>query len=105
VGGYGGAMGPAQFIPSTWALYDARIAATNGDVANPWNPQDAITAMSYLLSDNGANAGGYTASYNAAARYYAGWNGPNTSAGKSYASQVMARVASIQQNVDFLKDN
>jgi hypothetical protein len=61
--------------------------------------------MSYLLSDNGANAGGYTASYNAAARYYAGWNGPNTSAGKSYASQVMARVASIQQNVDFLKDN
>lgn len=105
-GGWGGAMGPAQFIPSTWALYAARVAGSSGvAVANPWEPRDAIAAMSFLLADNGAVAGSYTANYNAAARYYAGWNGPNTGAGKSYASQVMAKVASIQKNIDFLADN
>jgi membrane-bound lytic murein transglycosylase B len=103
VGGWGGAMGPAQFIPSTWALYAGRIAAARGkSVANPWDPQDAIMAMSFLLADNGASAGGYTANFNAAARYYAGWNGPNTTAGRGYASQVMAKVAGIQQNIDYL---
>lgn len=106
VGGWGGAMGPAQFIPSTWAVYAGRIAGARGkSVANPWDPQDAIMAMSFLLADNGASAGGYTANYNAAARYYAGWNGPSTRAGQGYASQVMARVASIQQNIDYLAAN
>ena len=103
VGGWGGAMGPAQFIPSTWAIYAARIASARGKaVANPWDPQDAIMAMSFLLSDNGASAGGYTANFNAAARYYAGWNGPNTTAGKNYAAQVMSKVAGIQKNIDYL---
>jgi membrane-bound lytic murein transglycosylase B len=105
VGGWGGAMGPAQFIPSTWSLYASRVAAGSGkSIANPWDPQDAIMAMAFLLADNGASAGGYTASYNAAARYYAGWNGPSSPAGKAYASQVMAKVAQLQQNIDFLKD-
>ena len=105
VGGWGGAMGPAQFIPSTWAIYADRIAAARGKaVASPWDPQDAIMAMSFLLADNGASAGGYTANFNAAARYYAGWNGPSTSYGKAYATQVMAKVAGIQQNIDYLAD-
>jgi peptidoglycan hydrolase CwlO-like protein len=105
-GGWGGAMGPAQFIPSTWALYAKKVAAANNvAIANPWDPKDAITAMSYLLADNGAAGSGYTAEYNAAARYYAGWNGPSTTAGRAYASQVMAKVASIQQNIDFLAEN
>jgi len=105
-GGWGGAMGPAQFIPSTWALYAARVARGSGvSVASPWDPKDAIMAMSYLLADNGASAGGYTAQFNAAARYYAGWGGAATGAGRSYASQVMAKVASIQSNIDFLANN
>lgn len=101
VGGWGGAMGPAQFIPSTWVGLAGRI----GPNANPWAPSDAIMAMAIYLSDLGAGAGGYTAEFNAAARYYAGWNGPNTAAGKSYASQVMARVTALQTDIDFLKDN
>lgn len=105
-GGWGGAMGPAQFIPSTWKLYAARIASAHGvPVASPWDPRHAITAMGFLLADNGASAGGYTAEYNAAARYYAGWNGPNMAVGRSYATQVMVRVAAIQKNIDFLADN
>jgi membrane-bound lytic murein transglycosylase B len=102
--GWGGAMGPAQFIPSTWALYAARIAAADGkSIANPWDPQDAITAMGYLLADAGAAVGGYTAEHTAAAKYYAGagW----ATYGQTYANQVMARVAAIQKNIDFLADN
>lgn len=105
-GGWGGAMGPAQFIPSTWAMYANRVAQAGGkSVANPWDPKDAITAMSYLLADNGASVGGYTAEFNAAARYYAGWNGPSMNVGRAYATQVMAKVKSLQANIDFLANN
>lgn len=105
-GAFGGAMGPSQFIPSTWAGLATRIAKASGvAVANPWDPRHAIMAMSLFLGDLGASAGGYTAEYNAAARYYAGWNGPNTRSGRTYASQVMAKVASIRSNIDFLENN
>ena len=71
--GYGGAMGPAQFIPSTWRIYEARIANTTGhSVPNPWAAEDAIVAMSTYFSDLGADAGGYTAEHRAAAKYFAG---------------------------------
>ena len=43
-GGYGGAMGPAQFIPSTWLSVAGRAGATN-----PWNARDAIFASSLYL--------------------------------------------------------
>ncbi len=102
-GGWGGAMGPSQFIPSTWALYAGRIASADSvSTANPWNPQDAITAMSVYLGDLGAGVGGYTAEHTAAAKYYAGGNW--ASAGKTYANQVMAKVSSIQSNIDFLNN-
>jgi len=103
-GGWGGAMGPAQFIPSTWALYAGRVAAIRGvAVANPWDPADAIAAMSLYLGNLGAGAGGYTAEHTAAAKYYAGgaWAG----VGQGYANQVMAKAASIRQNIDFLAKN
>lgn len=102
--GWGGAMGPAQFIPSTWALYASRVAAIGGkSTANPWDARDAIAAMSIYLGELGAGAGGYSAQHTAAAKYYAGgaWAG----VGQGYANQVMARVASMQQNIDFLADN
>lgn len=102
-GGYGGAMGPAQFIPSTWATYASRVAAASGDsVPNPWGAKDAITAMSLYFEDLGAGAGGYTAEHTAAAKYYAG--GAWATAGKTYGNQVMAKVASIQQNIDLLSN-
>jgi membrane-bound lytic murein transglycosylase B len=100
-------MGPAQFIPSTWALYADRVASGAGEaLANPWDPKDAIMAMSLLLADNGASTGSYTANYTAAARYYAGWGGASTNAGKTYANQVMNTVKNtIQPNIDFLANS
>jgi len=102
-GGYGGAMGPAQFIPSTWNGIKQQIAnALNKQIPDPWNPEDAIMASSILLMGNGAGAGGYTAERTAALKYYAGgnWNKP---ANAFYGNQVMARVAAIQANIDLLQ--
>lgn len=94
--GYGGAMGPAQFIPSTWNLISSQITSLTGEaVPDPWAPSDAIMALAILLKGNGADAGTYTAERNAACKYYSGKtcaNGP----GSSYGNQVMAKAANIQ---------
>lgn len=103
-GGWGGAMGPAQFIPSTWKMYEARTAGVTGNgVPNPWSAEDAIVAMSLYLGDLGAGAGGYTAEHRAAAKYYAGskWQ----TAGRAYGNSVMALTARIQADIDFLANN
>ncbi len=49
--GWGGAMGPAQFIPSTWALYENRIEKITGGFADPWDIRDAAVASSIYLKD------------------------------------------------------
>ncbi len=102
--GYGGAMGPAQFIASTWRGLANRIAAARGiSVANPWDPKDAIMAVSMYLGDLGAGSSSYTAQRTAAAKYYAGGNWATL--GQTYANQVMGKVADIQKNITFLTDN
>lgn len=103
-GGWGGAMGPAQFIPSTWKLYENRTSNVTGNsVPNPWTAEDAIAAMSLYLSDLGAGAGGYTAEHRAAAKYYAGssW----ATAGRVYGNNVLSLAARIQSDIDFLSNN
>jgi hypothetical protein len=68
--GWGGAMGPAQFIPSTWILYEDRIGRAAGQIPpNPWDPRTAFIASALLLSDNGADRGTFYAERLAALRY------------------------------------
>lgn len=103
VGGWGGAMGPSQFIPTTWRSYEARLSQTLGiKTPNPWNPEHSFTATALYLTDLGAAARTYTAEKTAAAKYYAGNNylqGP----GQSYGNSVIAKAEKFQSDIDFLK--
>ncbi len=102
--GYGGAMGPAQFIPSTWNIFKTRIASLLGvSMADPWNPEHAFMASALYLSDLGAVAGAYTAERNAACKYYSGRSCADSN-NIFYGDQVMAKVAGIQANIDFLNN-
>lgn len=51
--GWGGAMGPAQFIPSTWVGggYAERVKNITGLPADPWDMRDASLAASLYLKD------------------------------------------------------
>jgi len=96
--GWGGAMGPSQFIPTTWESYVPRLKKLLGTYPNPWNPEHAFAASAIFLADLGADNGGYTAERTAALRYYAGgnWNKPQNA---FYGNQVMAKAANIQENM------
>ncbi len=96
-GGYGGAMGPAQFIPSTWVQFQDRIAsALNETTTNPWNPQDAFMASALYLTDLGAINGSYTGEKNAACKYYANKKCSISSIANSYGLQVLKIASDIQ---------
>ena len=88
---YGGAMGPAQFMPTTWNLFKDQISAYVGHAPNPWNFTDAMYAASLFLKDAGANANAY-GERTAAKRYFGGDYG--------YPSGVAAKATCIQTFID-----
>lgn len=117
--GWGGAMGPSQFIPSTWAAYGGIVNNGSGWVysqssdairringgtgpANPWNNQDAFLATALLLRDNGANKT-FAGDRLAALRYYAGWGGASNPANAFYGDQVMNRKAKFVGQIRVLE--
>lgn len=103
-GGYGGAMGPTQFIPSTWEGYEGRIKAALGvSAADPWNALHAITATGLYLADMGAAGGSYIAEHTAAAKYYAGGNWATS--GQGYGTSVMSKAAAFQADIDTISGN
>ncbi len=93
--GYGGAMGPAQFIPTTWWSQREDIKSKLGREPNPWKLQDSLLASATYLSSLGGNQNERTA----ALRYYAGgnWNDPRHS---FYGDQVVRRVECLQTFID-----
>jgi len=90
--GYGGAMGPAQFIPSTWMLYADKLLNVLGKAGDPWAIKDSFAAAALYLADLGATAQTSAKESSAASRYYGG--------SSSYARQVMNRAACIQSFID-----
>ena len=130
--GWGGAMGPAQFIPSTWACYGGFVNVTTGkcgkgtdgtykgpweytaskDVirkligkdspSNPWDSKDAFVASGLLMKENGAGAKTYAAERLAALRYFAGWGGASKPAYAFYGDSVMQWAGEFQILIDQL---
>ncbi len=112
-GQYGGAMGPAQFIPSTWKLYSNEISRVTGNSnPSPWNNADAFTATALYLQDSLAS--GSCQNYSkqipsesqillercAAAQYYSGsrWYTYRF----IYGEPVITKAAAFQKDIDTL---
>jgi hypothetical protein len=99
--GFGGGMGPSQFIPSTWELFKNKLGASLGlpaSAVNPWNPEHAILATAIYMADLGAANGGYSAERNAACRYYSGsaCTPGRVPSNVFYGDQVMNKAQNIQ---------
>ena len=97
--GYGGAMGPGQFIASTWKIYDNKVEATTGRVADPWDIRDAFLATALYLKDSGGatKSGEFKATMN----YFSGssWTKWEEFYGRSVlsiAAQYEKDIAAIQ---------
>ncbi len=72
--GWGGAMGPAQIMPTTWLKYKEEVARLTGNkTPNPWDTRDAFLASAIILRNYGA-VGDSDNEYEAANRYFAGSN-------------------------------
>lgn len=97
VGGYGGAMGPAQFIPSTWAYIKPQVQAVTKKAPDPWNIQDAFLASGLYLKSLGAKNNEFTA----AMKYFSGatW----TKNEEFYGRSVLNMAAGFQKDIEALE--
>lgn len=97
--GWGGAMGPAQFIPSTWMGYKDKVAQVTGKtIANPWDIRDAFAAAAIKLKSGGAD-GTAQGEWNAAMRYFSGSTNVKY---RFYGDNVMSLTNKYQDDINTL---
>lgn len=97
--GWGGAMGPAQFIPSTWMGYKDKVTTLTGRAANPWDIRDAFLGAALLLKANGATSDGENGEWKAAMRYF---SGSTNTRFRFYGDNVLALAKRYQVEIDAL---
>lgn len=97
--GWGGAMGPAQFIPSTWMGYKEEVSKIVGRLANPWNIEDAFAAAAVKLARGGAGAQTAASEIAASKAYYSGNLKCSSAPCNSYANAIQRKAAEIEPNL------
>jgi len=100
--GWGGAMGPAQFIPSTWMLYKDKLSTILGREPNPWSINDAFLAAGLYLAKFGAGKQTPDAEWVAARAYFTG-TPKATYWGNVYAKKVSAQAKSFARDIKILE--
>ncbi len=99
--GYGGAIGPADFIPSTWMKYKDKIEKNTGKPADPWDIYDAFLAAGLYLSESGANLKTRKEEWNSAMIYFSGSiNSPYT----WYADGTSMIADTIQRDIETIEE-
>lgn len=96
--GWGGAMGPAQFIPSTWVLYKGKVSAITGTSPNPWNIKDSFLAAGVYLKE----LGGDKNEFNAVMKYFSGASWSKYE--EFYARSVLGIAARYEQDIAALEE-
>lgn len=96
--GWGGAMGPAQFIPSTWIGYAGKVSDITGKASDPWSINDAFLASALKLRNDGAD-GTTDGNWTAAMLYF---SGSTNLAYRFYGDQVIARAKQYQKDIEAL---
>lgn len=94
--GWGGAMGPAQFIPSTWALYKDDITAMIGKTPDPWYIRDAFLAAALYLKKYGADSKNYNDEWKAAMIYFSGTTNKKY---RFYGDSVMSWASKYEEDI------
>lgn len=98
--GCGGALGPAQFIPSTWLIYEAEVARLTGhNPPNPWSIEDAFMAAAVYLANAGATGQNKTAEIKAANAYLSGKANCRQSICRYYSNLVFQKAAQIEKDL------
>ena len=101
VGGYGGAMGPAQFIPTTWSVYAGKVEEITGKSADPWDIRDSFLAAALYLKKYGADSKKSTDEWRAALIYFSG--STNTKY-RFYGDSVLSIAEKYEQDIKDLEE-
>ena len=99
--GWGGAMGPAQFIPSTWMIYKDRVKAITGS-SDPWSIRDSFVASALYLKDKGAGSQDYKDEWGAAIAYFAGYINLRY---RFYGDSVMSMATKYESDIQEIESS
>ena len=98
--GCGGAMGPAQFLPTTWLRYADDVSQLTGhNPANPWNPEDAFQAAAVFLAKAGATSQTNAGEIAAAKTYLSGNPSCSKSICRYYSNRILALAEEINRSL------
>ncbi len=97
--GWGGALGPAQFLPLTWLGHEDGVRELTGHtLPSPWNIDDAFAGAALKLAQAGAAAKTPNAERKAALIYFAGENWDNP-AFAFYADSILELAEDIEKEL------